>query len=96
MISRSLGPAHTPPPGSPAQLRYSRVAKVYDGKGATPIEADLVVTNLTRYTPWRSTGNGRCRGGTFGQINMADDQECSFKYEFVESGTGSMFSPTAQ
>ena len=79
--------AELAPPGSPAQLRYSRIAKVYDGEVDAPIEADLVVTNLTRYTPWRSTGNGRCRGGTFGQINMRSSTETTFRYSFVEPGT---------
>lgn len=85
-----------PEPGACAEeeLRYSEVALLFDGTGAEPITADLVVTNITAYTPWSSSQNGRQEYGTFGQINLRKGTSTDFRFEFVLPsalrGTGSL------
>ena len=49
------------------------------------VNFDLVVTNLTSYTPNRAIRNLYTDGGDFGQINLADDEDCTFRYQFVET-----------
>ena len=80
-------PSALAPPGTQPELRYSRVAQVFDGSGESPLEADIVVTNLTTYTPWRSTHNGRSLGGAFAQVNLRCGTETTFRYSFVKPGT---------
>jgi len=43
---------------------------------------DLVVSNTSYYKPNKVKRNGRTFNGEFGSINLADDEECSFQYDF--------------
>jgi len=47
------------------------------------------VTNLTSYIPNNARRNGRTQDqtGSFGQVNLADDQSTDFAYRFYETGT---------
>ena len=43
---------------------------------------DVVVTNITEYTPWSSRSNGHHKGGTFAQISLLQDTATTFRYSF--------------
>ena len=52
------------PPGTPAELRYSKVGTYFDGTGVPGVKFDLAVTNLTSYRPWNAMQNGRSESGS--------------------------------
>ena len=87
------------PAGTPDELRYSRIGRIYNGTAADPIfEVDVVVTNQTEYVPWRSYDNGHFTPpsplgldendvGIFGQISLLEGTSTTFRYSFVRPGT---------
>ena len=79
------------PPTTHEELRYSEVGKIFDGTGGAPTMFDIVVRNTSFYRPWRTSANGR-RGqfGTFGAIDLAQDQKATFEFLFVRPGTNEL------
>ena len=83
------------PPGTPEELRYSRVGFIYTGDGSEPVEVDVVVTNLTMYTPWRTEDTGHhtlnslteSSNSAFAQISMLEGTSTTFRYSFMEPDT---------
>lgn len=71
------------PPGTRQELRYRDVATLVGSDGREK-KLDLVVTNLTEYTPWNSRNTGFHDGGHFAQISMYQDTETTFKYELQD------------
>ena len=58
--------------GEPFELRFKSVGKLFHGGTADNYtDLDLVVKNLTEYTPWNSSDTGRNTGQTFASISMA-------------------------
>ena len=73
----------------PQEMHLRGVGLLYDGTSNSPSKyLDLIVTNTTLYTPWKSTENGRKPNSIFGEISMAGDTSTTFKFEFVDSDTG--------
>ena len=73
-------------------LRYNGVGRVYDGVSTVAAGLDLVVSNLTSYTPWSSAHNGRTmNGGNFASISLLQGTQTTFGFEFVQPGTNAPF-----
>jgi len=75
------------PLNTPEELRYGNVGRIYDGTGKDPVVVDLVVTNITKYTPWSARSNGFHEGGTFAQISLFQDTTTTFRYAFKHTNT---------
>ena len=70
-------------------MHLKGVGLLYDGTSTSPSKyLDLIVTNTTLYTPWKSTEQGRKVDSVFGEISMAADTSTTFKFEFADSETG--------
>jgi len=78
-------------PCNDEELRYTNFGTDFglDIGPADNVVLDLVVTNLTSYIPNNARRNGRTQDqtGSFGQVNLADDQSTDFAYRFYETGT---------
>ena len=72
-----------PNPADPPQLRYKDLGYDYYQN----VGFDLVITNLTYYRPNEAIRNLYTNLGSFGQINLADDEDCTFRYQFVKTNT---------
>ena len=69
-------------------LGSREVTALHCGKRPPTPRQDLIVTNETEYTPWKSTENGRPAGHDFGEISMAGGKgptETTFKFTFARS-----------
>ena len=88
---RCSNPEQAAPAGTPQELRYGDVA-TFVGSDGMARSLDLVVTNLTEYTPWTSLSNGQHVGGHFAQISLRQDTSTRFEYELRDSSTGQPFS----
>jgi len=67
----------------PKMLRYDNIGRDFTNN----VVFDMSVVNISYYKPNKVIRNGYTFGGDFGQINLADDEECSFLYTFLERGT---------
>ena len=82
---RCLNGDDVAPSGTPAELRYGKVGKYFDGTGGPGAPFDLGVTNLTGYRPWNSMENGRSwPENNFAQINLAADSATDFAMNFYK------------
>jgi len=85
LVYNNLG-GYGPEFTDPKMLRYNNLGRDF----TNDVVFDLSIVNTTYYKPNKVQRNGYTFGGDFGQINLADDEECTFDYEFLESGTDTL------
>jgi len=78
VVSNNLG-GIGPQKTDPHELRF-RAGTSYSG-----VPFDLVIINLTEYTPGNIGNNGK--DGGFGRITMKCDTDARFRFSFVEQGS---------
>lgn len=77
--------------GDASEMRLRKVGYTFNGSDVAQ-EIDLVVKNVTAYTPWDSRQNGRYstvdgNGTEFAQVSLKAGTSTTFEYRFVNTGT---------